>query len=199
MAENKKYTFMNMKRAIGKNGNYYVGVTLECMVCNPRPIKAVKDKLVLNFSTPIYSRGKYIEYLCGMAPEEDSDGTVWAQVGFWQSGEKGLATRLEKLLESRSDRNLILIVTGSISVTQAEGDQGRIFTNVKIAADDFQLIRSVERKDPFYQEQTPLENDSASKKLESGKQTAQHQQAPESGYGGFGQFYDVDDDDDLPF
>lgn len=196
MAENKKYTFINMKRAIGKKGNHYVGVTLECMVCKPQPIKNVKDKRVLNFSTPIYNRGKYIESLFGTTPQEDSEGTVWAQVGFWQAGEKGLATRLEKLLESQKDHNLILIVTGSISVTQVEGKQGRVYTNVNIAADDFQLIRSVERKGTVHQDQSAQEDTFHS---EQEPQPSQDRQASESGYGGSGQFYDVDDDDDLPF
>lgn len=190
----KRYSFMNMKKAVGKNNNSFVGVTLECMVCNPRPASYINGSMVMNFSTPIYNRGKYISYFCGLYPQEDENGTVWAQVSCWQKGEQGLVSRLNKLIQSKSGSTVVLIVTGAIKVVQEEDNQGRFFTNVKINCDDFQLVRTVMQEDNKANFVTETTAAPQSNRKEHQTQTNQDKSgnAPN-------EFFEVMEEEDMPF
>lgn len=192
MTEKKRYSFLNMKNAVGKNGKPYVAVTLQGMVCNPRPINYVDDKMVLNFSVPIYSRAKYIESLFGAKPSEDKNGVVWAQVSCWQSGEKGLASRLNNLLQANAGKTLILTMTGAIKVVDGEDKQGRTYKNVRITCDDFNLERVMQPRN----DGEASTNDGQPK---ADGEKSVNQTVPTSTGGSQGVFYDIDQNDELPF
>lgn len=133
------YSFLNMKRCVGKNGNGYTGITLEAKVVKPETRITDSGKEVLSFSVPISNRAKYIESMCGMAPYAGEDGTVWARVTAWE----GVATRLRNFLAKCP--NCVLLITGAIKVEQTAGNDGTTYTNTVITMDDFTLMRALNR------------------------------------------------------
>lgn len=145
MENRKSYTFLNMKKCVGNNGNPYVGCTLDALVVKPTVREmTTKDgqvRKVLNFSTPISSRAPYIAKMCGMEPTLAKDGeTVWARVSAWDK----TAERLSSLIE-RIDDSVVLIITGAIKVEASTAQNGTEYHNVNITVDDFTVKRTVVR------------------------------------------------------
>lgn len=189
MAE-KIYTDINMKRSNGKNGEY-VSITVQSLVTGVSQMTRTQSgKQVISCRIPISNRGKYIEKMCGLAPAEDSEGTAWARVSFWNNEEdRGLASRFEHLMEKNADKNVILTITGSIKVEDQNGRDGKTYRNVNIAADDFFVCRILDRKNNggFAAASTPAPAAAA---------PAAAAPAPAAANGNF---YEIDDDEDLPF
>lgn len=196
MAENKKdYTFIDLKKCIGKNGNEYVGITAECLVTEPSQLKTLDSgKKVINFTSPINNRAKRIATMCGKEPIE-KDGTCWARIAFWDSeaGKDGVATRFSKFISNYENKTVIITVVGSVTVEE-NVKNGVTYKNVMINANDFSFVRSFEKKAkensgntqtnapasaPAHAAQTPVQNTVPS--------------------GLNGDFSEIDDDEDLPF
>ena len=146
----KEYTFINMKRCLGANGQTFTGVTVEAMVCRPddRLTETQTERRVIRFSTPIRNQGNYIAKMCGKAPLETPDGTVWAKVSLWDSDpqRRGLASRFNALLDKTGGKTLILMLTGSIKVEESRGSDGKTYVNTNIDCDGFTLVRALEPK-----------------------------------------------------
>ena len=140
----KRYSFLNMKRAIRSDGTEFIGVTVEGLLCRPMAIQHVKDKLVLNASLPVYHRAQAIQNMCGACPAESQQGIIWVQVSFWQkeSAQSGLVTRLDRLIRAHAGKNLVLVLTGAMRMDCGYGKTGKIYQNLKITADDFILLRT---------------------------------------------------------
>lgn len=145
MNENKRYTFLNMKRCIGKENKEYVGVTAELMVVKPELKTTQNGKTLAVFDTPINNRGKAIERMCGKTPYENNDGTCWARVTLWDNEYNQLATRFNNFMDKNSGKTVVLIVTGMIKATESQGKDGKTYVNVNITADDF-TVRGVYEK-----------------------------------------------------
>lgn len=219
----KRYSFLNMKHAISSTGSSFVGVSVEGLACRVSGIKQANGKHVFSFSIPIYNRGAYIEKMCGLHPTENRDGAVWANVSFWQdsSAETGLVTRLNHLFQKNRDKNLVLLITGAIKVMKAVGNDGREYVNTKITGDDFLLIRTIGKQSSQtawsqQSQQTPQgqwPQQSQRQEVPQGqqvvpqvKQSQQDQwislqsQCPDKIPSGLnGNFYEIEDDEDLPF
>ena len=148
MANHEKqytYTFLNMKRCVGKNDKHYIGVTMEALVTRPdQDIRLTQNgNGVISFNAPVCNRAKYIETMCGMAPEVSNDGTCWVRISLWDTDREhtGLATRFKSLMDKNNGKSVVLLVTGSIKVEQKQGNDNKIYTNVNIMADDFTVLR----------------------------------------------------------
>ena len=146
----KQYTFINMKRCVGKSGNPYIGITLEALVSRPDGdiFYMENGRGVINFSTPIHNKSKYIGELCGLEPYTGQDGVCWARVAMWNSDPKraGLATRFKNLMDKNTGKTVILLLTGSIRVTDDPGRDGQTYRNINITCDDFTVLRVLEPK-----------------------------------------------------
>lgn len=142
-----RYTDINMKRCVTKEGSSYIGVMVKGPVIKPMQPRQVGDRLVMGFSIPINNRGKYIEKMCGMAPYETND-TVWARVSFWQDANvnDGPVSRLDALFNQTQGKGVVLVVTGSIKVMESEGKDGRVYVNTEITGDDFCVVTPAEEK-----------------------------------------------------
>ena len=204
----KEYTFLNMKRCQGRNGNPYIGVTLSALVCNPDSEATTTNtgKRVISFSTPIKNQGRYLETMCGMAPYESQDGTVWARVSLWDSDPQrgGLATRFQSLLSKTVGKTLVLLVTGSVKVEEQQGNNGRSYVNVNIVCDDFTVMRCFEAKNGAQQAQAGASNMGYSAPQQApsygGRQTADGGKASGGIPDGQNDFYSMNfDDSELPF
>lgn len=193
MNEQKKayYSFINMKRCVGKNGNGYVGITLEAKVVKPEMRTTETGKEVLSFSVPISNRAKYIESMCGMSPYAGDDGTVWARVTAWED----LAGRLNKFLTKCP--NCVLLITGAIKVEQSAGNDGNTYTNTVITMDDFTLLRALNRNGDNKNAGNESRNNSYQPAGNSGNS---YGNSYDSGFGGgFANIDEVDSDGELPF
>ena len=146
----KQYTFINMKRCVGKNGRPYIGVTLEALVSRPDSeiFRTENGRGVIHFSTPIHNRSKYIGEMCGLEPYTGQDGASWARVAMWDSDPEraGLATRFKNLMDKHAGKTVILLITGSIRVSDDPGRDGKTYRNVNIACDDYTALRVLEPK-----------------------------------------------------
>ena len=130
---NNQYTFLNMKDCIDYNGNQCHGITLEAKVINPTDLTTSKTgKPVISFKTPITGRTKLLEKELGIKVPE-KDGTVWAEVTFWNR----TAERLNKFLDAVE--NCALIVTGTIKASVSQDGK---YTNIDITADDWTVLRT---------------------------------------------------------
>ena len=204
----KEYTFVNMKRCQGRNGNPYIGVTLSALVCNPDAEATTTNtgKRVISFSTPIRNQGRYLETMCGMAPYESQDGTVWARVSLWDSDPQrnGLATRFQSLLSKTAGKTLVLLVTGSVKVEEQQGNNVKNYVNVNIVCDDFTVMRCFEAKSGSQQGQTGASNRSYSASQQApsygGHQAVSGRKSGGNIPDGQNDFYSMDfDDSELPF
>lgn len=181
--ERKDYTFINMKTGVSKTGGTYTAVTLDARVCRPdSACTGDGDSKRISFTTPISNRGKYIEKMCGKCPKENESGTVWARVTLWRNA----AERFEKLMNKMDDKTVYLIVTGAIKVGDHEGNDGKVYTNIDINADDFLLTRTYDKSDGT------KKNDSAPSAAADGDVAA----APS---GDKSPFVEINDDEELPF
>lgn len=137
----KSYSFLSIKKCLGRDDKPYHGVTVSGMVVNPDPIaKSTGGRDYLRFSMPIQNQGPRIWRACEIQPEADDNGTVWANVTFWGNG----AQRFAKYLE-RHPRSII-VVTGSLRVEKTTAGNGQVYTNTNIYADDFMHVRDVPMK-----------------------------------------------------
>ena len=204
----KEYTFLNMKRCQGRNGNPYIGLTLSALVCNPdlEATTTNTGKRVISFSTPIKNQGRYLETMCGMAPYESQDGTVWARVSLWDSDPQrgGLATRFQSLLSKTVGKTLVLLVTGSVKVEEQQGNNGRSYVNVNVTCDDFTVMRCFEAKNGSQQGQASPSNMgySPSQQMPSygGRQAAGGGKSGRGIPDGQSDYYTMDfEDGELPF
>lgn len=189
----KKYTFINMKRCNGKNGEY-VGVTLEAIVTKPpKQRKSPTGKDIVSFQTPVNNRGNYIKSMCGKQPYESDDGTSWARVSFWgdPNDNHNLARRFSDFIAKHP--RCALMVTGAISVKEStDNKSGKTYINLDITGDDFFFVRDIQKKEYSSSSSEPNQQKAAS----ASAAAAAAQQDNTSGF----PFYDIDDDDsDLPF
>lgn len=208
---NKDYTFINMKRCVGKNGNNYIGVTTEVVLFDAKERTTSTGKRVLEFRSNIRGKDKYIESMCGMAPYKTENGGVLAKIAFWQNAdqERGIITRMNRMIEKNPGKNFVLAVTGSIKTSQHTDGQGRTFIDTTITADDFIRIRTFDKKE---QQEDGQSQQHSGYGQPQGQQTQGYGQ-PEGQNQNYGQpeqehipsgmngdFIDIDDDDDeLPF
>lgn len=185
MSERKtnKRTFIKMHKCIGKNGNSYIDFTGNVWMRNIQPIKEIDGgKKVLNFDVIIHEQEKYIETMCGLKPYTDKNGNIYARVSAWDSGNVNLATRITNLLNSPSleGKALKVTLTGAIKVEQSESDDGKVYNNVRITADDVSLIQT---------------NENTEKNITNNSLTPEQPVTNTADNG----FTEIDDDDDLPF
>lgn len=134
----KSYSFLNIKPSLTKDGARCNGVTVSGLVVNPTDIEQTGNgHSYIRFSMPIQNQGPRIWRACDIAPESGDDGTVWANVTFWN----GNATRFKKYLEKHP--HPIIVVTGTIRVERVTAANGNVYTNTYISADDFMHVRDI--------------------------------------------------------
>lgn len=205
----KQYTFINMKRCVGKNGRPYIGVTLEALVSRPDSgiFYTESGRGVIHFSTPIHNRSKYIGELCGLEPHTGQDGASWARVAMWDSDPEraGLATRFKNLMDKHAGKTVILLITGSIRVSDDPGRDGQTYRNINIACDDFSLLRVLEPKSNSGRDRgtaaAPQQGSQSVDQSQNGHaagNNATPQNAQQQGWTGQG-WQDSYDDEQLPF
>ncbi len=194
--EGKNYTNINLKRALGKTGDY-IAITMEAYVHNVEPIKDVGDKKVVNFTTFINNRGNYIKYYCGDCPQENADGGISVRVSMWDSPQlstNGLASRFSKYMSNKSDKNVVINLTGSIKVKEEIGKDGRTYKNVYITADEFWEARVTEKRG------NSASNNTQQQTAPVQPQQPQQAQPEEPNATPFiDGFISIDDDEELPF
>ena len=201
--EGKVYTNMNLKRALGKTGDY-IAITMEAYVHNVEPIREVGDKKVLNFTTFINNRGSYIKHYCGDCPQENADGGISARVSMWDSPQvsNGLATRFSKYMSNKSGKNVVVNLTGSIKVKEEVGKDGRTYKNVYITADEFWEARVTEKRSSSASNNSQPQQTAPAQPQQT-QQAQQPQPQPEEPkaipMGGVDGFISIDDDEELPF
>lgn len=185
--ERKDYSFLNMKRCVGREGNNFIGVTVQGFVNKYSNLRQTSTgRTVCDFSLPINNRTKYLASMLGGEIYE-KDGTVWAKVTLWDSpDEKGqkLASRFDSYMQKHP--SCIVMITGAIKIDERE-DNGRTYRNVVITADDFSPVRDTKGGNS---------NNSGA----SAAPNAAPASAPDfPGMGDFQDFDDLDDDGKLPF
>ena len=130
--QTKSYSFLNIKKSIGRNEQPFNSVTVSGLVVNPTDIEQTGNgRDYIRFSMPIRNQGPRIWSACEIAPEADKDGTVWANVTLWN----GNAARFKKYLERHP--HSVIVVTGSIRVEKVTA------ANANISADDFMHVRDI--------------------------------------------------------
>lgn len=202
---NARYSFMNMKRCVGKNGNPYIGVTAEVAVFETDRRDTPSGRSVINFNTSLRGRSKYIETMCGMTPYTNDKGVTRVRGAFWEDANVERSTpasRLEHMLQKNPDKNFVLCVTGAIKVEQRKDDQGNVFVDTKISCDDFTVVRSFAKQQANGYDQSGQQKKSAPQGTDDGQQNQGYgrpeQESIPSGLNN--DFYDIEDDDDeLPF
>lgn len=118
--DKKYYTFLNVNKCVGSEGNEFLGVTTQVTVT------AFKDKMVgetplVTGRAAIANRSKILSTVLGREVTPDENGNVWVDVTFW--GDK--ADRFKKYLNGREKTRIFL--TGTISgrdFTRADGTTG---------------------------------------------------------------------------
>ena len=136
--QTKSYSFLNIKKSIGRNEQPFNSVTVSGLVVNPTDIERTGNgRDYIRFSMPIRNQGPRIWSACEIAPEADKDGTVWANVTLWN----GNAARFKKYLERHP--HSVIVVTGSIRVEKVTAANGNVYINTNISADDFMHVRDI--------------------------------------------------------
>lgn len=203
----KRYTFLNLKRCVGKNERPYVGATMEAFVSTyDENLKTTENgKRVINFSAPLHNRGKYVEAMCGKHPAENEKNQAWVRVSLWDSDPEraGAATRFKNLMDKNKGKNVVLMVTGAMKVEESAGKDGSIYINTNLTADDFFVVRIMEKKNG----DTPQNPMQPAQQADPARPTAPAQAAPRTQQAapapqadsGFTPINDGYSDDDLPF
>ena len=135
------YTFLNLKKAIGSKGQTYNAIVLEAFTARISEPRQVEGNTVISISTPISGRNKYITSFFGTEPSATQDGTVFAQVSLWGK----LAERYIHF--SQKYPKAVLYVTGSARIVESQAKDGRVFKNLIVNADDFDVKRIIEATD----------------------------------------------------
>lgn len=204
----KRYTFLNLKRCVGKNEKSYIGATMEAFVASYDDSLRTTDngKSVINFSAPLHNRGKYVEAMCGKRPAENEENQAWIRVSLWDSDPEraGAATRFKNLMDKNKGKNVVLMVTGAMKVEESEGRDGRIYVNTNLTADDFFVVRIMEKKkngDAPQNPMQPAQQTAPAKPAAPAQASPQAQQAAPAPQAdsGFTPINDGYSDDDLPF
>lgn len=195
---NKVYTNINLKRALGRNGDY-IAVTMEAFVHKVEPLRELDNgKKVLNFTTFINNRAAYIKKLCGDCPAENENGGLFARVSMWDSPEYvgGLASRFSKYMANKEGKNVVVVLTGSIKVKEEQGQDGTMYKNIYITADDFWEARVFDKKGDAGTSSAASTQPRHAAPAPAAPQAASQQSIPSGGVDGF---IPIDDDDELPF
>ncbi len=136
--QNTTYSFIDLKSCIGRNGNPYVGITVDGLVANVGELQTSKTgKKVISFSIPIHGSVRYITefFNNGLTPDTDSkdSNVIWARVTMWEK----TAERFVKYLEKHP--RPVIVLTGAVELTQNQSN-GTVYTNVNITANNFRHI-----------------------------------------------------------
>ena len=134
----QQYTFLNLKKAIGSKGQTYNAIVLEAFTARISEPRQAEGNTVISISTPISGRNKYITSFFGTEPSATQDGTVFAQVSLWGK----LAERYIHF--SQKYPKAVLFVTGSARIVESQAKDGRVYKNLVINADDFDVKRIIE-------------------------------------------------------
>lgn len=125
--EKKYYTFMNVNKCVGSNGNDFLGITAQVTVSNFKD-KMVGDTPLVSGRAPIANRSNILSTVLEKEITPDSNGNVWVDVTFW--GDR--ADRFKKYLNGREKVRVVL--TGVLSCheyTRSDGSTG-IGVSIKV-------------------------------------------------------------------
>lgn len=128
--EKKYYSFLNVNKCVGSNGNEFIGVTTQVTVSNFRD-KMVGDTALVSGRAPIANRSNILSTVLGHEITPDEKGNVWVDVNIW--GDR--AERFKKYLNGREKVRVVL--TGVLTYnefTRADGSKG---TGVSIKVTDW--------------------------------------------------------------
>jgi len=190
----KSYSFLNIKKCVGRDDKLYHGVTVSGMVVNPDSIaKTASGREYLRFSMPIQNQGPRIWRACEIQPEADSNGTVWANVTFWGNGALRFARYLEKHPRS------IIVVTGSLRVEKTTAANGATYTNTNISADDFMHVRDVPMKKAKDESTESTLTAPAPAPTSARTNTSHNAGAPAEAVSQHNEYVELEPEGDLPF
>lgn len=137
----KSYSFLNIKKCVGKKDKPFYGITVSGLVVNPTGLeKTASGREYIRFSMPVQNQGPRIWRACEVAPQTDDHGTVWANVSFWDTN----AHRFLRYLERHP--HAVIVVTGSLRVEKSTSTDGTVYTNTTIYGDDFMHVRDIRQK-----------------------------------------------------
>lgn len=137
----KSYSFLNIKKCVGKKDKPFYGITVSGLVVNPTGLeKTASGREYIRFSMPVQNQGPRIWRACEVAPQTDDNGTVWANVSFWDTN----AHRFLRYLERHP--HAVIVVTGSLRVEKSTSTDGTVYTNTTIYGDDFMHVRDIRQK-----------------------------------------------------
>lgn len=184
--QQKSYSFFRMVRAIGSKGSQFVfcaGQGKPFKVSGLQTSQGGKNYVTATMR--INGKGEYLQTMCGINPD-DQDGGSWARLTFWERAAERFVAYTAK------HPNSVITFTGSVKVTQNQGQDGKTYNNVNITVDDFTHVRDISANGNNSQQAAPTQTSAAPQ-----QNSAPQGYVPASSNQGFVEI--DDDDDDLPF